>query len=68
MILALLLAVPLAAGAACALSAVAKRRAVLEAVNLAAFAVTFLLSLSVVSKCSARAPSPSGTDFFTPIR
>src|ERR1017187_10459983 len=47
MILALLLAVPLSAGAACA---VARRRAVLEAVNVTAFAVTFLLALGVVSQ------------------
>jgi hydrogenase-4 component F len=47
MILALLLAVPLSA---CAVSAVARRRAVLEAVNLIAFAVTFLLALGVASQ------------------
>jgi len=47
MTLALLLAVPLLA---CALSAVARRRAVLEAVNLASFALTFLLAVSVASQ------------------
>ena len=50
MILALLLAVPLAACAACAVSAVARRRSVLEAVNVAAFALTFLLALAVASQ------------------
>ena len=44
MTLALLLAVPLLA---CALSAVARRRPVLEAVNVASFALTFLLAVSV---------------------
>src|SRR5450432_2516797 len=47
MILALLLAVPLAACAACAVS---RRRPVLEAVNVAAFALTFLLALAVASQ------------------
>ena len=49
-LLALLLAVPLIACAACALPAVARRRPALEAVNLAAFALTFLLSLAVASE------------------
>src|ERR1039458_7248359 len=47
MTLALLLAVPLAACAACA---VARRRAVLEAINVAAFGLTFLLALAVASQ------------------
>jgi hydrogenase-4 component F len=47
MTLALLLAIPLAACAACA---VARRRAVLEAVNVAAFGLTFLLALAVASQ------------------
>ena len=47
MTLALLLAVPLLA---CALSAVTRRRAVLEAVNVAAFGLTFLLAVSVASQ------------------
>jgi hydrogenase-4 component F len=47
MTLALLLAVPLLA---CALSAVARRRAVLEAINVAAFALTFLLAIAVASQ------------------
>src|ERR1035441_1488985 len=47
MTLALLLAIPLAACAACA---VARRRAVLEAINVAAFGLTFLLALAVASQ------------------
>src|SRR5664279_2753991 len=47
MILALLLAIPLAA---CAVSAISRRRAVLEAVNVAAFGLTFLLALAVASQ------------------
>ena len=47
MILALLLAVPLAA---CVLSAVSRRRAAMEAINVAAFALTFLLALAVVGE------------------
>src|SRR5665647_3987231 len=53
MILALLLAVPLSACAACAVSAVSavsRRRSVLEAVNVTAFAITFLLALGVASQ------------------
>jgi hydrogenase-4 component F len=50
MILALLLAVPLAACVACAVSAVSRRRFVLEAINLTAFALTFLLALGVASQ------------------
>ena len=53
MILALLLAVPLSACAACAVSAVSavsRRRSVLEAVNVTAFAITFLLALAVASQ------------------
>src|SRR5450756_483380 len=59
MILALLLAVPLAACAACAacavsavsaVSAVARRRAVLEAINVTAFALTFLLAVLLASQ------------------
>ena len=53
MILALLLAVPLSACAACAVSAVSavsRRRSVLEAVNITAFAITFLLALAVASQ------------------
>src|SRR5476649_1710037 len=47
MILAFLLAVPLAACAACAVS---RRRPVLEAVNVSAFALTFLLALAVAAQ------------------
>ena len=47
MILALLLAVPLLA---CAVSTLTRRRAVLEAVNVAAFALTFLLAVGVASQ------------------
>src|ERR1017187_134529 len=47
MTLALLLAIPLAACAACA---VARRRAVLEAINVAAFGLTFLLALAVAAQ------------------
>jgi hydrogenase-4 component F len=50
MILALLLAVPLAACAVCAAWPVMHRRPVLEAVNVAAFALTFLLALAVASQ------------------
>src|ERR1035438_1157056 len=50
MILVLLLAVPLAACAACAVSAVTRRRAVMEAANVSAFALTFLLALAVASQ------------------
>ena len=50
MILALLLAVPLSACAACAVPALSRRRSVLEAVNVAAFALTFLLALAVASQ------------------
>ena len=61
MTLALLLTVPLLA---CVLSAVARRRAVLEAVNVAAFALTFLLAV----KFSARAAFPCGMGSFMPMR
>ncbi|MEO8596714.1 MAG: hydrogenase 4 subunit F [Candidatus Solibacter sp.] len=47
MILALLLTVPLAA---CAVSVVSRRRSVLEAVNVAAFALTFLVSVAVAAQ------------------
>ena len=47
MTLALLLAIPLAACAACA---VARRRAVLEAINVAAFGLTFLLAVAVAAQ------------------
>jgi hydrogenase-4 component F len=47
MILALLLAVPLAA---CAVSVLSRRRAILEAVNVAAFGLTFLLAVAVASE------------------
>ncbi|MGD0773412.1 MAG: proton-conducting transporter membrane subunit [Candidatus Solibacter sp.] len=47
MTLALLLAIPLAA---CAVSAVARGRAALEAVNVTAFALTFLLALAVAAE------------------
>ena len=47
MILALLLAVPLAA---CAVSTMARRRSILEAVNVTAFALTFLLAMAVASQ------------------
>ena len=50
MILALLLAVPLSAGAACAMPVFARRRSVLETINVTAFALTFLLALGVVSQ------------------
>src|ERR1700732_1742614 len=46
MCLTLLLAVPLAACAACAVS---RRRPLLEAVNVSAFALTFLLALAVAA-------------------
>src|SRR5260370_12827737 len=49
-LLALLLAVPLIACATCAVPAVSRRRLALEAVNLAAFALTFLLALAVASE------------------
>jgi hydrogenase-4 component F len=47
MTLALLLAIPLAA---CAVSAMTRRRAVLEAVNVTAFTLTFLLALAVAAE------------------
>ena len=50
MILALLLAVPLAACAVCAVPVVARRRPVLEGVNVTAFALTFLLAIAVASQ------------------
>jgi hydrogenase-4 component F len=50
MTLALLLAVPLAACAVCAMPLVSRRRSVLEAVNVSAFALTFLLALAVASE------------------
>ncbi|HEX7598388.1 MAG TPA: proton-conducting transporter membrane subunit, partial [Polyangia bacterium] len=53
MTLALLLAIPLAA---CALSAVSRKRALLEAVNVAAFALTFLLALAVASEVLRSGP------------
>ena len=47
MTLALLLGIPLLA---CALSAMSRRRAVLEAVNVGAFVLTFLLALVVAAE------------------
>ena len=52
MILAYLLAVPLIA---CGVSAAERRRPVMEAVNVAAFAITLLLALAVASQV-LRAP------------
>jgi hydrogenase-4 component F len=49
-LLALSLAVPLIACAACALPAVSRRRPALEAVNVGAFALTFVLALAVASE------------------
>ena len=53
MILALLLALPLSA---CVVSAVTRRRTFLEAINLAAFALTFLLAIAVAARVLASGP------------